>query len=620
MTVTRKKNSKTPVRRRKPFNDKHIIGFLFSISLVLSVFLGVLLLTLYQLKIPDIRSVAHYQPAQASLIYDRNGVIIDRIFIENRVVVPLNKMNPLLPKAFVAAEDGRFFEHPGLDSYSVLRAFFNNLRDGRKSQGGSTITQQVAKGLLLSPEKTYLRKFKEAILAWRIDTMLTKDEIIYIYLNQIYLGSGAYGVEAASMTYFNKHASGLSLAETAILAGLPQAPSRYSPLEHWDRAHARQRYVLNRMAADDYITEKQAREAYSDQPQLAHSNRRNRQANGYYMQEVRKRAEQMLGVPLESARVKIFTNLDQRLQSTAATALVDGVNRITQRTRKDGKDGGSKPEGAIVCIESCSGQVRALVGGTNYNRTQFNRAVQARRPAGSVFKPLVYSVALDRGWSPASIIADEPFSIRGGDGKMWQPKNFDNRYHGKTTLREALVYSYNIPAIKVLQKVGIKPVHERAKASGIISSLPHDLSLALGAADVSPLEMTGSYLPYLCDGMFIQPTMIDRILTVSGREIYRHSKKPLRVMSKDSAGKMKTMLTQVVSEGTGKKARGLPGLNGGKTGTSDKNRDAWFIGFHNRMIGGVWVGHDRNQSLGNKENGGYTAAPIWYSFMKGMEK
>ena len=620
MTVTRKKNSKTQVRRRKPFNEKHIIGFLFSISFFLSVFLGLLLFTLYQLKIPDIRSVAHYQPAQASLIYDRNGVIIDRIFVENRVVVPLDKMNPLLPKAFVAAEDGRFFEHPGLDSYSVLRAFFNNLRDGKKSQGGSTITQQVAKGLLLSPEKTYLRKFKEAILAWRIDTMLTKDEIIYIYLNQIYLGSGAYGVEAASMTYFNKHAWQLSLAETAILAGLPQAPSRYSPLEHWDRARGRQRYVLNRMAADEYITEEQARAAYSEKPRLAGSNLTGRKTNGYYLQEVRKRAEQMLGVPLESAGVRIYTNLDQRLQSTAAAALADGVKRVMQRNGKSGADLAHMPEGAIVCLDSCGGQVRAIVGGTDYSRTQFNRAVQARRPAGSVFKPLVYGVALDHGWSPASVIVDEPFSIRGGDGKPWQPKNFDNVYHGKTTLKEALVYSYNIPAIKVLQQVGIKPVHERAKASGIISTLPHDLSLALGAADVSPLEMTGSYLPFVCDGMYTQPTLIDRISTVSGREIYRHSKKPVKVMSRDSAGKMKTMLAQVVSDGTGRSAKGLTGTNGGKTGTSDKNRDAWFIGFHNRMIAGVWVGHDQNQSLGKKENGGHTAAPIWYSFMSGLEK
>ncbi len=619
-SVSRKKKSSPPTRRKKPLNEKPIIAFLFTIALVLSLFLGGLLFALDQLRIPDIRSVANYRPAQTSLIYDRNGTVVERIFIENRTVIPLDRMNPLLPKAFVAAEDGRFFEHPGLDSYSVLRAFFNNLREGKKSQGGSTITQQVAKGLLLTPEKTYLRKFKEAILAYRIDTLLSKDEIIYIYLNQIYLGDGAYGVEAAALTYFNKHASQLSLAEVAILAGLPQAPSRYSPVEHWDRARVRQRYVLNRMAADGYISEEQAREAYADVVRLAESSSRSRQANGYYLQEVRKRAEQMLGAPLQTAGVKIYSNLDPFAQQTAHTALADGIENLVQRVRREGKKNTSAPEGAIVCLDVCSGKVRALVGGTDYERTPFNRAAQARRPAGSVFKTMVYGVALERGWSLESPVVDEPFSIRGADGKLWQPQNFGHTYHGKTTLREALVHSYNIPAIKILQQVGIRPVHELAKRSGISSALPADLSLALGSADVSPLEMTGAYIPFSCEGAAIQPTFIDRITTADDRELYRHDVKPVRVISPDSARRMKSMLTAVISEGTGRKAKGLSGVNGGKTGTSDNNRDAWFIGFHNRLLAGVWVGHDQNQSLGKNENGGSTAAPIWHSLMAEMDR
>ncbi len=619
-SASRKKKSSTPTRRKKPLTEKPIIAFLFTIALVLSLFLGGLLFALAQLKIPDIRSVAHYRPAQTSLIYDRNGMVVERIFIENRTVIPLDRMNPLLPKAFVAAEDGRFFEHPGLDSYSVLRAFFNNLREGKKSQGGSTITQQVAKGLLLTPEKTYLRKFKEAILAYRIDTLLSKDEIIYIYLNQIYLGDGAYGVEAAALSYFDKHASQLSLAEVAILAGLPQAPSRYSPVEHWDRARVRQRYVLNRMAADGYISEEQAREAYADVIRLAESSSRSRQTNGYYLQEVRKRAEQMLGVSLQSAGVKIYSNLDPSAQQAAHAALADGIENIVQRVRQQGKKNGSAPEGAIVCLDVCSGKVRALVGGSDFGRTPFNRAVMARRPAGSVFKTMVYGAALERGWSLDSPVVDEPFSIRGADGKLWQPQNFGHAYHGKTTLREALVHSYNIPAIKVLQQVGIRPVHELAKKSGISSALPADLSLALGSADVSPLEMTGAYIPFSCEGAAIQPTFIDRITTADGRELYRHDVKPVRVMSPGSARSMKSMLEEVISAGTGRKANGLPGINGGKTGTSDNNRDAWFIGFHNRLLAGVWVGHDQNQSLGKNENGGSTAAPIWHALMEEMDR
>ena len=261
-TAGRKPAAASRTVRKKPVNEKHIIGFLFFVCLLLTGFLGTLLVTLKTLHIPDLRTVANYQPLEASVIYDNRGRVVERIHAENRTVVKLAEMNPLLPKAFVAAEDGRFYEHPGLDLTSVLRAAINNISQGRKGQGGSTITQQVARSLLLTPEKTYVRKFKEAILAWRIDTLLSKDEILYIYLNQIYLGEGAYGVEAASQVYFGKSASQLTLGEVALLAGLPQAPSRYSPIRHLDRAVARQRYVLNRMAADGYITSEAARDAY----------------------------------------------------------------------------------------------------------------------------------------------------------------------------------------------------------------------------------------------------------------------------------------------------------------------------------------------------------------------
>lgn len=261
---------------KKPYNEKHIIGFLFAVSLSLSLFLGSLLLILFLLKIPDIRNIAEYQPSQASEILDRHGNVIERIYVENRTVVPLSKMPEYLPQAFVAAEDSRFYVHPGLDFWSVFRAAVNNVRSGRRGQGGSTITQQVARSLLLTPEKTYLRKFKEAILAWRIDTLLSKNDILHIYLNQIYLGNGAYGVEAASQVYFGKRARELSLGEAAILAGLPQAPSRYAPHRHLEAARARQRYVLNRMVTDDYINEDSARKAYARPVVLAGSSVRKR--------------------------------------------------------------------------------------------------------------------------------------------------------------------------------------------------------------------------------------------------------------------------------------------------------------------------------------------------------
>ena len=606
---TKKRPSTT--KRKKPLNERHIIGFVFAVSIVLTLFLGTLLFTLDRLNIPGIKDVSHYQPLQTTLIYDRNGGIVDRVFRENRIVIPLDKMPPLLPKAFVAAEDGRFYEHQGLDFFSVLRALVNNVRQGGKSQGGSTITQQVAKGLLLSPEKTYLRKFKEAILAWRIDTQLSKDEIIYIYLNHIYLGEGAYGVEAAAQTYFNKHASQLNLGEIALLAGLPQAPSRYSPKDHWEKAHNRQRYVLNRMVTDGYILESEAKVAYNVAPKLNRSVR-NKGANGYYLQEVRKRAEQMIGGSLRSAGLQIYTNLDQRQQLAGQRAIRAGVAAVAGR----GKKGEPSPEAALVALDGCSGKVRALIGGTDFSKTPFNRAVQAKRPAGSVFKPLVYSVALEKGWEETTIIRDEPLSIRGADGKPWEPQNFSGKFYGPVRMRTALIHSYNIPAVKTMQQIGVKSVHRFARNAGITADMPPDLSLALGAVDVSPLEMSAAYEPFICGGTYILPTLIEKINTHDQETIYRHKPKPVAVMNANNANRMKGLLVDVVREGTGKRASGLPGVSGGKTGTSDENRDAWFIGFHNERITGVWVGHDRNRSLGSRENGGRTAAPIWRDFIK----
>ncbi len=613
MAVSTKKSAPTHRRRNKPWGEKQIMTLLFSVAFVLSLFLAAVLAGFHHLDIPGIRNVSHYNPLQATVVYDRQGVEVDRIFVENRTVIGLDRMAPLLPKAFVAAEDSRFYEHPGLDFLSVLRALINNIRTGRKSQGGSTITQQVAKGLLLSSEKTYLRKFKEAILAWRIDTLLSKDEILYIYLNHIYLGSGAYGVEAAAQTYFGKSAATLDLAEMALLAGLPQAPSRYSPRDHWPAAQERQRYVLNRMVDDGLISADEARQAHRQPATLQEHGAVGE--NGYYLAEVRRRAQNMLGVSLDRAGVRIYTNLDRGLQLAGQKAITDGTLRLAARTAGPvGRDG--TPEGALVCVEACSGRVRALVGGSDFARTPFNRSVQAKRPAGSVFKPLVYAAALERRLSPQSRVVDEAISITGADGRPWRPRNFSGRFHGSVTLADALIHSYNIPAIKVLQQIGVKPVQRLAQQAGISAELPPDLSLALGAVDVSPLEMTAAYLVFLCDGTSIQPRLIERIDTADGQQLYRAQPERRQAISAATAAQIKELLRRVIEEGTGSAAAGLPGMSGGKTGTSDATRDAWFIGFHEQLVAGVWFGFDRNRSLGGDENGGRTAAPVWLDFMR----
>lgn len=612
---TKSPSTSPPAAKRvhkKPLNEKHIIGFLFAITLVLTVFLGGLLLTLVLLKIPDIRTIAEYQPAQASEILDRHGNVIERIYIEDRTVIPLSRMPSYLPQAFVAAEDSRFYDHPGLDLWSVFRAAINNMKSGRRGQGGSTITQQVARSLLLSPEKTYLRKFKEAILAWRIDTLLSKDEVLYIYLNQIYLGDGAYGVEAAAQAYFGKHARALTLGEAAVLAGLPQAPSRYSPHRHLEEAQNRQRYVLNRMAADGFISSEEARKAFNQPLSLNREGKEERGVNGYFIQLVRKQAEQILGISLNRAGVRIHTTLDPVQQKQAALALRHGVDSFFPGNRK--------VQGAIISLDACSGRVRALTGGLDFNTSAFDRATQARRSAGSLFKPLLYAAAFEKGFTPETTVLDAPFSIRGGDGKMWQPKNFSGRHFGETTLREALIHSRNIVAIKLLQKVGIARVKKLAENFGIRPPITSDLSLALGATGVSLLEMTAAYSPFVCQGRYSPPVLLTAIEANNGKKIYQVQSADKQVLDGSVANEMKGLLSAVVHEGTGKKAAGLPSPTGGKTGTTNENRDAWFVGFTGQRLGGVWLGHDDNTSLGKGKSGGVVAAPIWHDFMAGSQR
>lgn len=611
--TTSKNTRKT--ERRKPFGEKQIIGFLFGVCLLLTLFLGGVLGTMVALKIPDIRTVSHYRPLQTSYIVDRHGNVIERIFKENRTVVPLSRMPDLLPKAFVAAEDSRFFEHPGLDFFSVLRAAFINIKRGSRAHGGSTITQQVARSLLLTREKTYLRKFKEAILAWRIDSLLSKEDILFIYLNQIYLGGGAYGVEAASQVYFNKHVEQLSLGEMAILAGLPQAPSRYSPLKYPKKAIQRQRYVLNRMAADGIIEKERAWRAFEEKLVVHQTVKANITDAGYYTEIVKRQARRLLGQSLFNSGVRIHTFFDRKMQKAAVESVRSGVKAVFGRQVRRGESNTMLPQGALVSLDACTSKVRALVGGRDFASSQYDRASMARRQAGSAFKPIIFSAALEKGWSSSSTILDGPLSIAGHGNTSWQPKNYSGRYHGEVTLAEALVHSYNTAAVRLLAKVGLKPIHQLSLKLGISSEMPDDLSLALGSLDVSLLELSAAYSPFVCGGVYTSPQFIDRIEKIDGTVIIKDYSENERVLSVNTAREMRWMLNQVVNVGTGSRAKGLEGGSGGKTGTSDDIRDAWFIGYNRGHLAGVWVGHDKNDSLGGGENGGRTAAPIWRDYM-----
>ncbi len=605
----RQKTTRSTRSRTRPLSQTPIIVFLLVICGLATLCIGTGLAWFLSLNIPDIRSVSDYRPLVATRVLDRNGREIDPIFRQYRIVVPYNRMAPLLPRAFVAAEDSRFWQHGGLDIWSIFRAAVNNLRSGRRSQGGSTISQQVTRALLLTREKSYFRKITEAILAYRLDRMLSKKEILTIYLNEIYLGEGAYGVEAAARTYFGKSAVDLDLAEIALLAGLPQAPSRYSPLTHFSAARARQRYVLNRMAEDGIISAATARRAYAEKVHLQKGNRQKEQS-GYFTEYIREQLSGRYGSEeLFRQGLVVSTTLDSRLQKAAIRALRDGARQVRKRHRA-----GKPPQGALVALDT-RGRILAMVGGLDYGTSPYNRAVVARRQPGSVFKPLIYAAAFERGIRPDAVIEDKPLVIRNRDGSTWRPKNYDNRYHGPTSLREALVHSRNIVTIRLLQKIGIRPVLALAHRAGITAPLRPELPLALGASPVSLLEMTGAYTVFAADGLYHAPFAITRVRDRNGR-IHPWSRPPVRrVVSPATAHQVSAILAEVIRRGTGRGAAGIPGA-AGKTGTSDDNRDAWFIGYTPSVTTGVWLGYDRGRSLGRGETGGRAAAPVWKAFMQ----
>ena len=587
--------------------------FLLAISLALTIGLGGAFYLFVSLDLPAIGSLKHYQPATASIIYDSAKQPITYVSRENRTLVPLSAMPELLSQAFVAAEDSRFYQHSGVDAWSIIRALLHNIRAGERGQGGSTITQQVARALLLTPEKTYTRKIKEAILAYKIDNALSKEEILHIYLNQIYLGSSAYGVEAAAQIYFNKRVQDLDLAEMALLAGLPQAPSRYSPFRNFKLAKNRQLYVLNRMAEEGYITKTAAQKAY-EKALLWNPNKENPAENNYFVEHVKAYVQSKYGnEALLSGGLRIYTTLDQNLQKAANMAIKRGAAKWAVR---QGKNSATLPEAALISMEVKTGYVRAMVGGNDFDKSQFNRATQARRQPGSAFKPFIYAAALEKGMTPATMIVDEPIQFRGAKPtQYWAPQNYNNKFEGPTSFRNALVHSRNIPTIKILQQIGTAGTIELAKRLGITSPLVKELSLALGTSGVSPLEMTRAYTAFANGGLMPQPLFIEKIVDSTGKVLEEHRPTFSQAIDPQIAYQMTHLLEGVITDGTAKGISSFGAPAAGKTGTTDQNVDAWFIGYTPELTTCVWIGHDQNASLGSAETGGLAAAPIWLDFM-----
>ena len=691
-------------------------------------------------ELPDYAHLADYTPPVMSRAHAGDGALIAEFAQERRLFVPIDVVPAQLIQALLAAEDKNFYAHIGIDIAGIIRATGQNIINvltGRRLEGASTITQQVAKNFLLSSDVTLERKLKEAILALRLERTFSKRQILELYVNEIYLGFGSYGIAAASLNYFGKPLRDLSLSEAAYLAALPKAPNNYHPFRHPARALARRNWVLARMAENNFITQEEA-QAASATPLNAITRRVGIQdvAAGYFVENVRRRLYDIYGEKqLYGGGLSVRTTLDTHLQTLAMRALRDGLERYDRRqgyrgavatlptlsdwqtqlaampmprdiaprrlavvlavdaqaariglrphtkedlqeaqeegriTAKDAAWAGKidkvlavgdvvwthpkknnqhalkqMPEvnGAVVALDPHTGRVLAMIGGYSFSLSEFNRAMQAERQPGSAFKPFVYAAALDNGFTPASLVLDAPFVMeQGNDQALWKPENYSRTFFGLSTLRLGVEKSRNLMTVRLAQEIGMDNVARYAKRFNITPNMPKVLAMALGAGETELLTLTTAYAMLVNGGKKIAPVFIDRIQDRYGKTLYRQDTRPCigcvvdawqgqtppdlpdnraQILSPQTAYQMVSLLEGVVKRGTGRSIASLGKSLAGKTGTTNDNRDAWFIGFSPDLAVGVYVGYDDHRSLGERETGGRVAAPIFKQFMRGALK
>jgi 1A family penicillin-binding protein len=577
-------------------------------KLLLILLLGLLVLVINGCKISF--DLPEIDIPQTSTVVDINGQTIAAIFEENRIPVPLSAVSPYFLKAIIAIEDHRFLQHHGVDLQAITRAFIRNLRAGAIVEGGSTITQQTAKVLFLSPERTYSRKLKELILTFQLERQFTKNEILEKYVNLIFFGHGAYGVETAAQTYFNKPAKDLSLGESAMLAGLVRGPAFYSPFTKPEAARDRQRVVLNRMVELEIISEEEADLAREEKLVLAAERRRFRQAPYFTSMVIEQVSQIFENVPelLHRGGLTVHTTLDLHMQRSAELAFQNGLKNLH-----------GEINGALIAIDPNNGHIKALVGGRDFARNQRNNATLARRQPGSAFKPFLFAAALERGYTAGATVLWEPviYEIPGAD--PWQPSEFDNREYlnQSFTLKEALVRSLNIIAAKLIHDIRPQTVVDYANRMGIKSELRPFLSLALGSEVVTPIELTSAFGVFASNGILAEPIFITQIVDRQGRVIFENRPKITMVLEPRTAYIVTDMLKAVIElpYGTASHTRNI--INrpaAGKTGTTNNLMDAWFIGFTPQLVAGVYLGDDFYK-LPVGATGGVAAAPIWANFM-----
>ena len=588
------------------------------LGLTLAVFLGSGLGFMLALtrELPQIESLEAFQPAAITRIYSADKELLSELFTEKRQPVPLDVMPWQLKKAILATEDAKFYDHPGVDVQGIMRAIIRNIMAGDYVEGASTITQQLAKTLFLTPRKTILRKLKEAFLAFQIERRYTKDEILELYLNQIYFGSGAYGVEAAASIFFGKTVADLTLEESALIAGMPKSPSRYSPLVNKPLAKKRRNIVLHQMAANQVITQAQFDSAKAAPVRLAPRKERRPKAP-YFVAHIARLLERELGeTALYKQGLSIYTTLDYTMQKAAERAVHRGVRNLAERMKRRGLPD-SRLQAALVCLDVDRGEILALVGGRDYDQSPFNRATMALRQPGSAFKPLVYALAIEKGFSQNDMLWDAPVAYKSGvKNQDWAPTNFSQKYMGEITFRKALALSKNIPAVRLLNRLGPVTAIDFAHKMGITSPLAPDLSLVLGTSEVTLLELTAAYATFPRGGIWIKPYGVTEVLDRQERNVWRQTPVKQAVMSSEGAAVVTDMLVAVIQEGTGRKALSLDRPLAGKTGTTDQFRDALFVGFSPAIALGVWVGLDDHKTMGKNETGARAALPIWIDFIE----
>ena len=557
--------------------------------------------------LPATENLSEYSPYESSKVFSYDNVLLTEFYVERRTFIPHDKIPNHVRDAFIAVEDMRYYKHHGIDIIRTIGALFRNIKEGAFVQGGSTITQQLAKMLFLNSEKTITRKIKEIVLSLQIEKKYTKDEILELYLNKAYFGARAYGIEAAAQTYFGKSATKIGISEAALLAALPKAPSKYSPFRNHDEALNRRNHVLKRMLVAGFVNEKQYREALSDPIPTKYHGRKHKAP--YFVDYCRTLLEEKYGDRLYTSGLKIYTTLDYKEQLKAEEAVRKGIEKLKKR-------GIEEVQAAFLAVDLKTGRIQAMVGGTNFWDSQFNRVTQAMRQPGSAFKPFVYLTALKKGFKPDDTLEDREvtYVVRGAN-KTWTPRNHREIYHGTVTLKKALALSLNSATVRLAKKTKIKNVIETARTLGIRSKIHPFYPSALGASELTLMELVYAFAAF-DRGNRIEPMCIDRIIDREKLALVEPSGVGEKVIDSKVLSDLKNMLRAVIVSGTGIRARSLGRKVYGKTGTTNDYADAWFVGFDDKNVAGVWVGRDDRLPIGENETGSRAALPIWIEYMK----